>query len=90
MIQSEYSESELKGVIGFNEKMNAYSSPKLENLLIDDEGAEDYFQDPGSDYDDIIINYSPLKDLSPPRSPSLFNVPLTETREFGIVSGDIE
>ena len=80
MIQREYSASELEGVIGFDEKLNAYSSPRLENLLIDDEAAEDYFQDSGSDYDDISINYSPLNDLSPPRSPSLFNVPLTKTR----------
>ena len=46
-----------------------------ENPFIEDEAEENSFRDFDSDYDDVIINYSPLNDLSPLRSYSLLMFP---------------
>ena len=90
MHQRGYSESELEEVLDFEEETTAYSSPRQTNLFIDDEDDEDSFGDFDSDYDILTINYSPLIDLSPPSSPSLFNVPQPKRRRVVIISCDTE
>ena len=61
--------------------MISFSSPRQRNPVIDNEAEEDSFgRNFDSDYDDVTINYSPLKDLPPLRSASLFDVPQAKRR----------
>ena len=90
MHQRDYSESELDEVTDFGEQTTAYSSPRQRNPFIEDEAEEDSFRDFDSDYDDVTINYSPLNDLSPLRSPSLLDISPPKGRRVVIISSDNE
>ena len=74
MRQRDYSETKMEEVTDFDEQTTAYSTPRRRKPFIEDEAEEDSFPEFDSDYDDVTINYSPLNDLSPLRSPSLLNI----------------
>ena len=90
MHQRDYSESELEVVTDFDEQTTAYSTPKQRNPFVEDKAEEDSSRDFDSDYVDVTINYSPLNDLSPLRSPSLLDVSQPKRRRVVITSSDTE
>ena len=57
------SESSLEQIIDFSEKTSAHTSTRQQNTPIFVEKDEDTFQNFYSEYDNITINCSPMKNL---------------------------
>ena len=74
MHQRDYCKNELEEITDFREQTAASSTSRQRNSFFEYEAEEYSFPDFGSDHDDVTNNYSPLNDLSPLRSSSLFDV----------------
>ena len=90
MHQRNYSESDLEEVTDFDDQTTEYSTPTQRNPFIENEAEENSFRDFDSDYDDVTINYSPLNDFSPLRSPSLLDDSQPKRGRFVTISSDTE